>query len=172
MKPVGLEAYLFDRATVCARSQHQHQHQQEGCVRWSHFRGEEVALLGRALGGERLAGILRAMAKAPESFFRGAPDCVFFRNDFSAESSSDSSNNAGDDDAGGGEMSLARQRRELYHCGAAPWVYDDVFVVEVKSEGDKLSPNQDVWFQLLLACRVPVDKCDISEDKQLVARKK
>ena len=115
-----------------------------------------MANFARCLGGKRIAGVVRAMAMSPESYFRGAPDLVLFRDDFSQE-----------DEA----TSLAEERASRYRQGAAPWVCDDVFCVEVKSCSDKVSANQDLWFRLLLKCKIPVHKCDVLEDLVTVSEK-
>ena len=112
-----------------------------------------------ALGGERLANVFEAILKEPHVYYRGYPDLSFWKCDndkinskMNIEIDDNEATSSVDDEPIKMSTSNNYQRE---NCSSntnttnTPWINDNFFAVEVKSENDRLSKYQDAVNEML-----------------------
>jgi hypothetical protein len=150
-----LEATILQSITV-------HKGKSCYCIRWEHVNRTEIASCVRAMGGYALSTIFEVMLRNPETYFRGAPDLLFWkvctRSFIPNLSSMLLQRRAVEADT---ELTTFPKMNLFPDPGKASNA--SAFAVEVKSANDKLSPWQTLWVELLVKARIRVEVFKVSD---------
>jgi hypothetical protein len=106
----------------------------------------------RALGGYSLSIIFETMLRNPETYFRGAPDLLFWKISVGADMHLPTSFTR----PFNGECTNTRSHHDASSMIEFPRS-KSAFAVEVKSANDKLSAWQTLWVELLVKAKIHVE---------------
>ena len=133
------------------------------------------------LGGQRMGIIFKSMLEEPESYMRGQPDLLFWkarridpdRKKPVGKKPSSSLPHVHKEGVSQIEYTPPPKEKDSFlsdvdieighRINTGPWLYENVFAVEVKSARDVLSPWQVLWARLLSDAQVEFELCKIAE---------
>ena len=133
------------------------------------------------LGGQRMGIIFKSMLEEPESYMRGQPDLLFWkarridpdRKKPVGKKPSSSLSHVHKEGVSQIEYTPPPKEKDSFlsdvdieighRINTGPWLYENVFAVEVKSARDVLSPWQVLWARLLSDAQVEFELCKIAE---------